>query len=193
MRPVAPLWAILALCLGLAACANDRVALLSGEGGAPAGGVVVIDPASGAERGQLTDANTQAQLDGGAVRPRPLTEHFDALLSAMPAPPRVFTLYFIEGTTQVAPESVATLDELRKVVTPASDVQITGYTDTTGDAAGNDKLSLDRAIEIRAALVQEGLPVANARVTGRGQRDLRVQTGPGVNEPLNRRVEVILR
>jgi len=79
------------------------------------------------------------------------------------------------------------------VVTPASDVQITGYTDTTGDAAGNDKLSLDRAIEIRAALVQEGLPVANARVTGRGQRDLRVQTGPGVNEPLNRRVEVILR
>jgi outer membrane protein OmpA-like peptidoglycan-associated protein len=111
----------------------------------------------------------------------------------MPPPPQVFTLYFVEGTTQLAPQSLATLDQLRAIVTSTSDVQITGYTDTTGDAASNDKLSLDRAIEVRAALVQQGLPVSNARVTGRGQRDLRVPTGPGVSEPANRRAEVIIR
>jgi outer membrane protein OmpA-like peptidoglycan-associated protein len=187
-------WAILALSAALAGCANDRVALLSAETpGATAGGVVVMDPASGAERGQLTQANTEAKLDGGPVRPRPLSDTFEALLAIMPAPPQVFTLYFIEGTTTVTPESAATLEQLRKIITSASDVQITGYTDTTGDPAGNDKLSLDRAIEIRAALVQDGLPVANAKVTGRGQRDLRVPTGEGVSEPLNRRVEVIIR
>ncbi len=62
-----------------------------------------------------------------------------------------------------------------------------------GDAASNDKLSLDRAIEVRAALVQDGLPVANARVTGRGEREPRVPTPDDINEPLNRRVEVIVR
>jgi outer membrane protein OmpA-like peptidoglycan-associated protein len=181
------LWAVLALCAALAGCASARVALLNDEGGG-SGAVVVMDPATSAERGQLTKPNTQASLGGGQVRPRPLTDNFDALLSAMPPPPKVFTLFFIEGTTQLTPESAPTLDELRHLVTAASDVQITGHTDTTGDAASNDKLSFDRAIQVRAALVAQGLPVANARVTGRGERELRVPTGDGVNEPGNRRV-----
>ena len=185
--------AILALCAILGACASARVALLDGEAGAPAGALAVLDPATGAERGQLTQPNTEAGLGRGAVRPRPLSANYDALLAAMPPPPRVFTLYFIEGTTKLAPESTSTLDELRGIVTPNADVQITGHTDTTGEPAGNDKLSLDRAMEVRSALVKEGLPVANARVTGRGQRELRVPTGPGVSESANRRVEVIVR
>lgn len=188
------LWTALALCVALAGCASGRVALLDSEkAGGSAGAVAVFDPKTGAERGQLTQGGTETWLGGASVQAHALTEKFDALLAAMPAPPKVFTLYFIEGATQIAPESAATLDELRKLVTPASDVQITGYTDTTGDAASNDKLSLARAVEVRAALVAEGLPVANARVTGRGERDLRVPTGEGVSEPLNRRVEVILR
>ena len=190
MKPLA----LLALLIALFGCASERVALLGPESpeGA-AGAVAVLDPASGAERGQLTQANTEAALGGRAVRARPLTKTYDTLLAAMPPPPKVFTLYFIEGTTQLAPESAATLDELRAVVTPTSDVQITGHTDTTGDPATNDALSLARATEIRAALVQQGLPVANARVTGRGQRELKVPTGPGVSEAANRRVEVIIR
>lgn len=187
MRP----WAVLTLGLALAGCASDKVALLADEGGG-VGKVAVLDPASDAERGQLTVANTQAGL-GGTVRPHPLTTNYDALLAAMPAAPKVFDLYFVEGTTQLTPESQPTLDELRKIVTPTTDVQITGHTDTTGDAASNDQLSLDRAIQVRAALVAQGLPVANAKVTGRGERDLRVPTGQGVSEPANRRVEVIIR
>ncbi len=186
--------AILAFCAMLAGCATTRVALLDAETpGGSAGAVAVIDPATGAERGQLTQGQTEARLRGDAVRPHPLRANFDALLSAMPPPPQVFTLYFVEGTTQLAPQSQATLDQLRAIVTSTSDVQITGYTDTTGDPASNDKLSLARATEVRAALVQDGLPVGNARVTGRGQRDLRVPTGPGVSEPANRRAEVIIR
>jgi outer membrane protein OmpA-like peptidoglycan-associated protein len=188
------LLAIATLCAVLAGCASARVALLNAEApGGSAGAVAVLDPTTGAERGQLTEANTEASLDGAAVRPRPLTANFDALLAAMPAPAQVFTLYFVEGTTTLTPDSASTLEALRRVVAPTSDVQITGHTDTTGDAASNDKLSLDRAIEIRAALVADGLPVANARVTGRGQREPRVPTGPGVREPANRRVEVIIR
>ena len=140
-----------------------------------------------------TAAVAEAALGAGAVKPRPLTGDYTALLAAMPPPPQVFVLYFVEGTTQLAPDSVATLEALRRAVTPSSDVVITGYTDTTGDAASNDKLSLARAVEVRAALVADGLPVANAKTTGRGQRDPKVPTGPGVNEPANRRVEVVVR
>ena len=190
MRPLA----ILALVMALASCASDRVALLGPEApGGSAGAVAVLDPATGAERGQLAEANTEAVLGGGQIRTRPLTRHYDALLAAMPPPAEVFTLYFVEGTTQLAPESAATFEALRGAITPNSDVQITGHTDTTGDPAANDALSLARASEVRAALVQQGLPVANARVTGRGQRELKVPTGPGVSEPANRRVEVIVR
>jgi outer membrane protein OmpA-like peptidoglycan-associated protein len=180
----------------LAGCATERVVLLPAEApGGSAGAIAVLDPATGAERGQLTQANTQARLNGGAVRPGPNSANFDALLSAMPPPVQVFTLYFNEGTTELTPQSAPTLEQLRSAIAaaPAADVQITGYTDTTGDPDSNDKLSLDRATGVRAALVQDGLPVANARVTGRGQRDLKVPTGPGVNEPANRRVEVIVR
>jgi outer membrane protein OmpA-like peptidoglycan-associated protein len=184
----------LALCAALGACASgSKVALLGGENGASTGAVAVFDARTSAERGQLTQANTEAALGGGAVKARPLKSNYDALLSVMPPPPKVFTLYFVEGTTTVAPDSMATLDQLRAAITQASDVQITGYTDTTGDAASNDKLSLDRANEVRTALVAQGLPVANARVTGRGERDLKVPTGDNVSEPANRRVEVIVR
>lgn len=185
-------WVVLALSVALSGCASAKVALLNDEGGG-AGKVAVLDPRTSAERGQLTEANTQASLGGGAVRPRPLTANYDALLAVMPAAPKVFSLYFVEGTTQLTTESASTLDELRRIVTVTSDVQITGHTDTTGDRAANDKLSLDRAIQVRAALVQQGLPVANARVTGRGQRELKVPTGQGVSESANRRVEVIIR
>jgi outer membrane protein OmpA-like peptidoglycan-associated protein len=185
-------WAVIAICVTLAGCASAHVSLLNDEGGG-SGAVVVMDPATGAERGQLIQANTRADLGGSAVQARPLKRSFDKLLAVMPPPAKVYTLYFIEGTTQITADSQPTLDQLRQIITPTSDVQITGHTDTTGDPAANDKLSIDRATEVRAALVQDGLPVGNARVTGRGQRELRVQTGPGVSEPLNRRVEVIVR
>ena len=192
MRRLALAALAVGLALALAGCATERVSLLPAEKeGGSAGGVAVLTP-KGAELGQLTTANTWTPL-GGEVRPQPLKDHFDELLSAMPAPAQVFVLYFVEGTTTLTPESQPTLDALRKAIGPTSDVQITGYTDTTGDADSNDKLSLDRAVQVRAALVDQGLPVGNAKVTGRGQRDLKVPTGPNVSEPANRRVEVIVR
>jgi len=72
-------------------------------------------------------------------------------------------------------------------------VQITGHTDTIGDGLSNDRLSLERATQVRSALVAQGLPVSNAKVTGRGERELKVQTPDNVNEAANRRVEVIIR
>jgi len=185
---------LVALVVGLALCGcvtPGSVALLSDEGGG-VGAVAVIDPKSGAERGQLTAPNTQAPLSAGPLKPKALTGNYDALLAVMPPAPRVFTLYFANGV-QLTPESQRTLEELRRLITPASEVQITGHTDTVGGAASNDRLSLDRATQVREALVAQGLPVANAKVTGRGEREPRVPTADNVSEAANRRVDLIIR
>lgn len=77
-------------------------------------------------------------------------------------------------------------------------IEADGYTDTS--AAPNKKgqrynidLSLKRAKEIRSELIRNGIPAANIDIHGYGSQNLRVQTGPNVKEPRNRRVEIILR
>jgi outer membrane protein OmpA-like peptidoglycan-associated protein len=115
------------------------------------------------------------------------------LVNTLPPPPRHFRLYFVEGTTTLTEASKPTFQIVQALVTPGSYVQIVGYTDTVGSAADNQKLSERRADEIKRALVALGLPVQDARTTGRGEHDLAKPTADNVAEPLNRRVEIVLR
>lgn len=168
---------------------------MNDEGGTTTGAVAVLDPETGQEVGELAQPNTRAKLGKkGRIRSRkPGGGLFGDLLSRVPYPPRSYIFYFVQGSTELTPESQPILDALRKEVTETSEVQITGHTDTVGTFESNDKLSYERAVEIRAELVKRGLPVASARATGRGERELRIPTADGVSEAGNRRVEVILR
>jgi OmpA-OmpF porin, OOP family len=74
---------------------------------------------------------------------------------------------------------------------PPGTVMVTGYTDTSGTAAYNQKLSVRRADNVAAALARAGVPRNELEVSGRGENDLRVPTPPGVREPHNRRVEIV--
>jgi len=182
----------LATAVALTGCATSRVSLYPDADGAK-GSVAVMDPASEVEQGALTQPNTWANMGGKTVTARPLKRLHTKLMAYMPPPPRIYMLYFVEGTTELTPGSGPTMEALRQAVDANADVQITGHTDTVGTPERNDELSRERAIEVRDALVAQGLPVKNARVTGRGERQLRIETGDEVDEPGNRRVEVILR
>jgi outer membrane protein OmpA-like peptidoglycan-associated protein len=197
-RRSARLWGLagVAAALALAACATPgaRVTLMEGEGGASAGAVAVFDADGKAEVGQLTAANTTARIGGRGLDARPSDPAaYAELVGALPPPPRQFRLYFAEGGTTLTEASRQTFELLKSLVTPGSYVQIVGYTDTVGSEADNQKLSERRALEIRDALVAMGLPVQDARTTGRGKHDLAKPTADNVAEPLNRRVEVVLR
>ncbi|MGC8469838.1 MAG: OmpA family protein, partial [Acetobacteraceae bacterium] len=67
-----------------------------------------------------------------------------------------------------------------------------GYTDTSGTPAYNMGLSLRRANNVAAELVRDGVPKSEIVIKGFGETHLLVPTGPGVREPQNRRVEIIL-
>jgi outer membrane protein OmpA-like peptidoglycan-associated protein len=163
-------------------------------------GEVSIRKANGSAETMVNEPNTRTTLDGSRPTIRPLgakglTPDEASLVSALPPPSKSFTLYFLEGTTEMTPESVPVLDELRAEIArrPGVEVQVTGHTDTVGSDADNDALSLKRAKEILDLLATKGFDRSVMRAVGRGERELKVPTADNVSSPINRRVEVIVR
>jgi outer membrane protein OmpA-like peptidoglycan-associated protein len=117
-------------------------------------------------------------------------------LSQPPAPPatRTYLVFFdwdradlSERARQIVAEAAAAST---KVATTRIDVN--GYTDLSGSAAYNQRLSVRRAESVEAELVRDGVPKDEIVIRGFGENDPLVPTAPGVREPQNRRVEIIL-
>lgn len=199
MTPRIPL-AVLML-WALAACAApDRVILLPDEAGGEAGALAILKE-SGEVVSVVETVYTEARVDATGEADTTQTdaaavaEEYGDLIQALPQPPRSFLLYFEEGTTTLVPESEPELARLFEEVAarPGVDVQVTGHTDTVDSLERNDRLSRARGEEIRQMLVERGLDPDLVSAVGRGERELLIDTGDGVSEPRNRRVEVIVR
>jgi outer membrane protein OmpA-like peptidoglycan-associated protein len=72
-------------------------------------------------------------------------------------------------------------------------IQVNGYTDLSGTAAYNQRLSVRRAQAVAAELVRDGVPRAAISIQGFGESNPLVPTAKGVREPQNRRVEIIIQ
>ena len=99
------------------------------------------------------------------------------------APPKAqrYTLYFEAGGTALAAVSQQDLQDLltAAVARSGGDILVTGHTDTTGAAAQNDALSLERASQVRDMLVKRGFPPTRHRIRrGRGLRELAAADRP---------------
>jgi outer membrane protein OmpA-like peptidoglycan-associated protein len=71
-------------------------------------------------------------------------------------------------------------------------ILVNGYTDTSGTPRYNQALSVRRANSVANELVKDGVSRSEIDIKGFGETHPLVQTGPGVREPQNRRVEIIL-
>lgn len=111
-----------------------------------------------------------------------------------PPPPQAFMVFFDWDSTRLSDASMNVLSQARDafVAKKATRITATGHTDTTGTEAYNMALSLRRANAVKDALVKLGVPAAAITTVGRGEAGLLVQTGDGVREPQNRRVEITL-
>ena len=99
---------------------------------------------------------------------------------------------FATGSSVISPSFQATLNQVADSLTryPNSLVDVYGHTDTVGSTASNQQLSEERARAVANYLISRGVAASRIRWQGFGETQLRVQTGDGVNEPLNRRVEI---
>jgi outer membrane protein OmpA-like peptidoglycan-associated protein len=151
-----------------------------------------LDRAGAATR--VLDAET-APTEPTTMDAAELETTFGAALSAQPTPPRHFTLYFENSSTELTaasraefPAIVATIREFASV-----DTSVVGHADTAGDARANQELSLRRALAVGAQLVAGGIDPGALDITSHGEANPLVATGDNISEPRNRRVEVTVR
>lgn len=182
--------------LALAGCANKSYVVLLED---PQGGVgkVVVSGEKGSQT--LDKAMYAANLDGRTapqpVEARRFQEDFGAVLAARPPLPARYLLYFELGGTELTQESRALLPRVLEDFKnrPAAEVSVIGHTDTVGSVEANQTLALQRAKEIAALLVEQGLQLSVMSVESHGERNLLVPTPDETDEPRNRRVEISVR
>jgi OOP family OmpA-OmpF porin len=133
--------------------------------------------AIGNAAGQAAGALTSLTLPGGAHLSVPagsINYNLATFLGSSEAAPRTFVfdhLNFESSSTNLTPESVPTVNALGSILNayPSSRVQLAGYTDNTGDPQANRILSLNRALAIRAMLINQEIRPDRVVAIGLGE------------------------
>jgi outer membrane protein OmpA-like peptidoglycan-associated protein len=199
------------VCVMLASgCGPRRVSAPAAEG--PALVVLLADPDTGtvgratvsnasgvveltSDRDATTARAGRAPTPVSPLAPDTLTRVFGDTLTSLPTAPQSFTLYFRLESNELTDESRALLPGVLKAVGthPAPDVAVVGHTDTSGEAAANYTLGLERAAAVRTLLTGVGVAASLIEVSSRGESDPVVQTPDNTYEARNRRVEISVR
>lgn len=120
---------------------------------------------------------------------------FPQLLLRQPAPEQRYLLYFEPGGSKLTAESEAQLTAVVAVAgtRPGGEIIVIGHTDRVGSLEANDTLSRQRAAAIRELLLARGFAAERVEAVGRGEREPLVATDDEVDEPRNRRAEIVVR
>jgi outer membrane protein OmpA-like peptidoglycan-associated protein len=166
--------------------------------GGPTRGIRPVSP------GTPSDASSQPQPAAAAApppamgtAPSPAAARPPAPATAPPVAPSVsLTVSFASGSAELTPQAVRTLDELGKALA-SSDLsafrfRVEGHTDTVGPRDMNQSLSERRAAAVVSYLISRfAIDSTRLQAVGLGESRPAVQTGDEVNEPRNRRVQVV--
>ena len=144
---------------------------------------------------QRVTAQEDKELKADTTFAAEVQKAYPQLYASMPPRATKYVLNFMPGGATLTPDSLAQLPKILEDATNRSgaDMVVTGHTDSTGALAANDTLSLSRAKVVAQLLVDKGAAAARVEAVGRGKRELLVKTADEVDEPQNRRVEIIVR
>ena len=152
---------------------NDADGLLDDADRCP----VVAETANGFEDGDgcPDDAPTRARVDE-LSRTIVITEK----------------VFFETGRARIEAKSDALLDEIARLLVSRTDlrkVRVSGYTDSLGSDRSNLRLSRDRAVAVRAALVARGVAAERIEAQGYGEANPVASNATAEGREQNRRVE----
>jgi len=158
-------------------------------------------PATPAAVSPTAPAASPAPMPAPAPAPMPTPMPPPVQAAAQPvapaeAPAISLTVQFATGSAELTPQAQRVLDELGKALM-SEDLRpyrfrIEGHTDTTGSRAVNQVLSERRAAAVRSYLTSRfGVDASRLVAVGLGQTQLAVPTADGVDEPRNRRVQIV--
>lgn len=192
--------AICATLVFVSACSStpDKITLLPDPDGT-VGSVIVR---SGNKTQVIDKAYATAEVaKGGAIEqtattPANVEARYGDVLAAQPPRPKTFTINFLfDSATELAPQSNATIQQLKAVLAtwPAPHLTVVGHTDLAGSQEYDDKLSMQRAQTVAKFLVKAGIPAKEIETAGRGKREPLVHTADGVPNQMNRRVVITIQ
>lgn len=184
--------------------ASSALALLALLGGLPATGVahadsklcnVILDgdgePVLDSDSDGIAHSNSSKCPDKGSVENVALQQDTAAStpVAASVAP---LNVYFDVGQDGLDAGAQAELDAYAKALLASSptSLEVVGFTDTSGSADLNAKLSAARAESVAAALVDAGVPEGMIQQGSSGEEGLAVPTPDDTREANNRRVTI---
>ena len=177
--------------------ATDRVILLPDADGKV--GELTLSNQAGSQTINQAYMSIEARGESYLEDPKQLNKdavdsNYTEVLSSVPKSASRYILYFTLGTTELTDESKMLITKISDDVKSREfyDVFIDGHTDTTGSSEKNYHLALERAQTVNK-LFGDKLPKPDkVRVTSHGDGNLLVATEDDVDEPRNRRVEILI-
>ena len=102
---------------------------------------------------------------------------------------------FDTGSAVIKPQMRTVLDPFAAGLRddPKAQLTIVGHTDSTGSAAVNNPLSVQRAQSVSDYLSAQGVASTRIQIDGRGEREPVADNGSDAGRAKNRRVEILLR
>ena len=115
--------------------------------------------------------------------------------AAPPLEPRTWMVFFDTNSVALSDQANTTVGAAAAIAKSSANARVTvsGYTDTEGNVAYNQALSVRRANAVKDALVRSGVAPASIAVVGEGEMAQLVPTGDQVRYPSNRRVAIVVR
>lgn len=147
---------------------------------------------------QAPAARTAASATGTVAAASSLGELGQFLASGNAAElPKRFSfqnLNFATGTAALGSGSGAELNQIAEAMkqNPSVTARIEGFTDNSGNAEANQKLSEARANTVREALIERGVDAGRLEAAGRGQEAPIAANDSASNMAMNRRIEFIV-
>jgi OOP family OmpA-OmpF porin len=104
------------------------------------------------------------------------------------------SVYFASGSAKIDEKGGKLLDDVAAAAKKRgylnSEIYLSGYADSAGDKAANERLAKARVEAVRKALIERGVMEDRIDVRSHGERHQHVKTAEGKAEEENRRVEI---
>ena len=186
----------LAAALLATACATDKVTLLDNEPGSGPGALAVL--ASDGRESVIDRPNTEAALRDGQTKAKAiksLKPEYAALLANLPPQAKGFVITFPLGQSRIPDAQRGILEAIRNELSirPGAQIEVAGFTDSSGSDTLNDEISQQRAQAVVQELREYGFPVEPGDAVGRGEDEAKARLGDDKMDESYRRVEVIVR
>jgi outer membrane protein OmpA-like peptidoglycan-associated protein len=184
----------------LSGCAKQTKVVLLPDPSGTVGKLTVTSDAGSVDITKALEATTIKGRQSAPSTPvilseRDVQKEFSEALQSLPDQPVHFILYFMRDSNNLTEASANLIPEVLETIhkRESENISVIGHTDTAGNPEYNLRLSTLRAQAIADILKEKGVKSSNIKATSHGENNPLIPTKDNVNEPKNRRVEIVVR